>query len=77
MTESRREIWTRAASETIARQQKFDDDNLGDRAYLLVSDTYSYRLVYWYILLPVHGIVAYRIGLASRSFGDGCPTARL
>eukprot|EP00904_Undaria_pinnatifida_P011975 jgi/Undpi1/7908/HiC_scaffold_24.g10380.m1 len=35
MTESRREIWTRAASETIARQQKFDDDNIGDRAYLL------------------------------------------
>ena len=75
MTESRREIWTRAASETIARQQKFDDDNIGDRAYLLVSDTY--RLVYCYIILPVHGTVAYRIGLASSSFEDGCPTALL
>ena len=39
MTESKREIWARAASETISRQQQFNDDNIGDRVYLPVSDT--------------------------------------
>lgn len=42
MTESRREIFARAASDTISRQQHFKDDNIGDRVYLPVSDTYNY-----------------------------------
>lgn len=46
MTESKREIWARAASETISRQQQFNDDNIGDRVYLPVSDTYSNMLAY-------------------------------
>eukprot|EP00904_Undaria_pinnatifida_P011961 jgi/Undpi1/7896/HiC_scaffold_24.g10368.m1 len=37
MTESRREIWARAASETISRQQQFNDDNIGDRVYLPIQ----------------------------------------
>lgn len=42
MTESRRKLLARAASQTIARQEQFNHENIGNKVHLPVSDTGNY-----------------------------------